>query len=70
MDGRVRAAVLAAMAEEAAPSVVLGVARAGVPVTSVPVARDRRPAGRSAWTGRARLGQSVRSLGWALRVRG
>jgi undecaprenyl-phosphate 4-deoxy-4-formamido-L-arabinose transferase len=26
-----------------------------------------RPEGRSAWTARARLGQSVRSLGWALR---
>ncbi|WP_308123721.1 glycosyltransferase [Modestobacter marinus] len=70
MDGRVRAAVLAAMADEAAPSVVLGVARARVPVTSLPVARDRRPVGRSAWTGRARLAQSVRSLGWALRARG
>jgi polyisoprenyl-phosphate glycosyltransferase len=70
MDGEVRAAVLAAMADDAAPSVVLGVARARVPVTSVPVARDRRPVGRSAWTGRARLAQSARSLRWALRVRG
>jgi glycosyltransferase involved in cell wall biosynthesis len=69
MDGAVRAAVLTAMTDEAAPSVVLGVARARVPVTSVPVARDRRPGGRSAWTGRARLAQSVRSLVWALRVR-
>jgi polyisoprenyl-phosphate glycosyltransferase len=69
MDGTVRAAVLTAVSEEGAPSVVLGVARAGVPVTSVPVVRDRRSAGRSAWTGRARLRQSARSLTWALRRR-
>jgi polyisoprenyl-phosphate glycosyltransferase len=60
----VRAAVLAA---PDAPSVVLAVGVARWPVTSVPVARDLRPEGRSAWTARARLGQSVRSLGWALR---
>jgi hypothetical protein len=35
----------------------------------VPVARDRRTVGTSAWTPRARLRQSVRSLGWALRRR-
>ncbi|MFD2093502.1 glycosyltransferase [Blastococcus deserti] len=69
MDAAVRAAVLTAVADEGAPSVVLGVARARVPVTSVPVARDRRPVGRSAWTGRARLRQSARSLAWALRRR-
>jgi polyisoprenyl-phosphate glycosyltransferase len=69
MDARVRAAVLTAMAEEAAPSVVLGVVRAGVPVASVPVAREQRPSGRSAWTGRARLRQSARSLIWALHAR-
>ncbi len=62
---RVRSAVLAAEA----PSVVLAVGLARRPVTSVPVARDVRPEGRSAWTGRARLAQSVRSLGWALRRR-
>ena len=62
---RVRDAVLAAEA----PSVVLGVGLARRPVTSVPVSRDRRPEGRSAWTARARLAQSVRSLGWALRQR-
>ncbi len=62
---RVRSAVLAAEA----PSVVLAVGLARRPVTSVPVARDVRPEGRSAWTARARLAQSVRSLGWALRRR-
>ncbi|MGY1743152.1 MULTISPECIES: glycosyltransferase [unclassified Blastococcus] len=65
MGPAVRAAVLA----QAAPSVVLAVGLAGRPVTSVPVARDPRPSGRSAWTGRARLAQSVRSLRWALRHR-
>jgi polyisoprenyl-phosphate glycosyltransferase len=69
MGPAVRDAVLTAVADEDAPSVVLGVARAGVPVTSVPVARDRRPVGDSAWTGRARLRQSARSLSWALRHR-
>ena len=59
----VRAAVLAS----GSPSVVLAVGVARRPVTSVPVERDVRPEGRSAWTARARLGQSVRSLGWALR---
>jgi undecaprenyl-phosphate 4-deoxy-4-formamido-L-arabinose transferase len=54
---------------DGAPSVVLGVARAGVPVASVPVARDRRRVGRSAWTGRARLRQSARSLFWAVQTR-
>ncbi|MCW2683584.1 MAG: putative Glycosyl transferase [Blastococcus sp.] len=69
MTPAVRAAVLTAVADEGAPSVVLGVARAGVPVTSVPVVRERRSVGRSAWTGRARLRQSARSLSWALRHR-
>jgi glycosyltransferase involved in cell wall biosynthesis len=61
----VRAVVLAADA----PSVVLAVGVARRPVTSVPVVRDVRPEGRSAWTARARLDQSVRSLWWALRLR-
>ncbi len=63
---RVRSAVLAA---SGAPSVVLAVGVARRPVASVPVSRAVRPEGRSAWTARARLGQSVRSLGWALRQR-
>ena len=69
MDAVVRDAVLTAVGEDGAPSVVLGVARAGVPTISLPVVRDRRPTGRSAWTGRARISQSVRSLTWALRRR-
>jgi polyisoprenyl-phosphate glycosyltransferase len=67
MDAGVRDAVVTAVRDEGAPSVVLAVARAGRPVTSVPVVRDRRPEGRSAWTGRTRLRQSVRSLAWATR---
>ncbi|MGY1803733.1 glycosyltransferase [Blastococcus sp. SYSU D00922] len=70
MDARVRAAVLTAMTTEDAPSVVLGVARAGVPVASLPVHRDPRPSGRSAWTTVARVRQSARSLAWAARTRG
>ena len=69
MGPSVRRAVVSAVRDEGAPSVVLAVARAGEPVTSVPVARDARPEGRSAWTGRARLWQSVRSLAWAARTR-
>ncbi len=62
---RVREAVLSA----SAPSIVLAVGLAGRPLTSVPVSRERRAVGDSAWTSRARLGQSVRSLGWAVRHR-
>jgi hypothetical protein len=69
MGPEVRAAVLSAMAEGGAPSVVLAVASARLPVTSVPVTRDRRTAGRSSWTAAARLRQSVRSLAWAARTR-
>ncbi len=68
MGPEVRDAVVAAVRDEGAPSVVLAVARAGRPVVSVPVERDRRPEGRSAWTGRTRLRQSLRSLVWALRA--
>jgi polyisoprenyl-phosphate glycosyltransferase len=69
MDADVRDAVATAVRDEGAPSVVLAVARAGRPVTSMPVVRDRRPEGRSAWTGRTRVRQSVRSLVWATRIR-
>jgi hypothetical protein len=65
----VRQAVVTAVRDEGAPSVVLAVVRARQPVVSVPVTRDLRPAGRSAWTGRARLRQSARSLAWAARTR-
>jgi hypothetical protein len=70
MGPAVRTAVLTAMADGRAPSVVLAVATARVPVTSVPVRRDRRPSGRSAWTAGARVRQSARSLLWAVRARG
>jgi glycosyltransferase involved in cell wall biosynthesis len=69
MDRGVRDAVVTAVHSDGAPSLVLAVGRAGRPVTSVPVARDRRAVGRSAWTARARLRQSVRSLAWATRSR-
>jgi polyisoprenyl-phosphate glycosyltransferase len=69
MGAQVRAAVLAAVDSDGAPSVVLAVGRAGLPVASIPVVRDRRPGGRSAWTPGARLRQSIRSLRWALRAR-
>jgi undecaprenyl-phosphate 4-deoxy-4-formamido-L-arabinose transferase len=62
-------AVRAAVLRVESPSVVLAVGVARRPVTSVPVLRDLRPEGRSAWTARARLVQSVRSLTWALRRR-
>jgi hypothetical protein len=48
-----------------APSVVLATGLAGAPLVSVPVVRDRRPVGESAWTARARLRQSLSSLAWA-----
>ncbi|PWW23558.1 dolichol-phosphate mannosyltransferase/undecaprenyl-phosphate 4-deoxy-4-formamido-L-arabinose transferase [Geodermatophilus normandii] len=61
----VRDAVVAAVLAGSAPSVVLAAGLAGTPLASVPVERDRRPEGTSAWTGRARLRQSLRSLAWA-----
>ncbi|MCV2488169.1 glycosyltransferase [Geodermatophilus sp. YIM 151500] len=69
VDRVVRDAVVDLVLAGRAPSVVLAVARAGRPAVSVPVVRDRRPAGRSAWTARARLRQSARSLLWAARHR-
>ena len=62
---RARSAVLAAQA----PSLVAAVGAARLPVTSVPVPRDPRGEGRSSWTARARLRQSVRTLTWAARSR-
>lgn len=64
LDARGRAAALAASAG-GAPSLVVGLGVARLPVASVPVARAVRPTGSSAWTPRARLVQSVRSLAWA-----
>ena len=69
MGPAVRRAVLRAVGA-GAPSVVLAVAGSTEPVASLPVTRDVRPTGRSAWTGRARLRQSARSLAWAVRRRG
>ena len=69
MGPEVRATVVPAVRTEGAPSVVLAVGQARLPVASVPVTRDPRPVGRSAWSGRARLRQSARSLLWALRSR-
>lgn len=69
MGPAVRDAVVAAVADDGAPSVVLAVARAGEPVMSLPVPRDPRPVGTSAWTARSRLRQSLRSLAWAARSR-
>jgi glycosyltransferase involved in cell wall biosynthesis len=48
-----------------APSIVAAVGVAGVATTSLPVPRQRRPSGRSAWTMPARLRQSGRTLLWA-----
>ena len=61
----VRDAVVAAQA----PSVVLAVGLAGRPVASVPVVRERRVEGSSAWSSSRRLAQSARSLLWVLRAR-
>jgi hypothetical protein len=68
MGPGVHRAVVAAVAG-GAPSVVLAVAQAAERSASLPVPRDIRPEGSSAWTGRARLVQSVRSLAWAARRR-
>ena len=70
MDRSVRTTVVTQVLAGRAPSVVLAVARAGRPVLSLPVERDVRPSGRSAWTPWARLRQSARSLAWALRTHG
>ena len=66
MDGAARHAVLA---QKEPPSIVAAVGAAGIRAASVPVVRAGRPSGRSAWTGRARLRQSTRTLVWALRAR-
>ena len=60
MDRRARDALLALDP----PRIVAGVGAAKLPSVSVPVARDRRPSGRSAWTASARLRQSARTLAW------
>jgi undecaprenyl-phosphate 4-deoxy-4-formamido-L-arabinose transferase len=52
-----------------APSLVAAIGAARLPTASVPVVRAERASGRSAWTGRARLRQSLRTLAWSLRAR-
>lgn len=52
-----------------APSIVAAVGVTGIPTASVTVPRGHRPVGRSAWTARARLRQSARTLAWAARYR-
>jgi len=64
MDRRARDGLLALDP----PGLVAGIGAAGVRSVSIPVARDRRPCGHSAWTGTARLRQSARSLAWAART--
>lgn len=49
------------------PSIVAAIGASGGAVASVPVARDRRPSGRSAWTAAGRARQSARTLAWAAR---
>ena len=49
-----------------APSLVASIGAARLAAVSVPVARAPREVGTSAWTTRARLRQSARTLGWAL----
>jgi len=63
---RARTAILAA----GAPSLVLALGVARLPLASVPIPRSRRPLGRSAWTTAARLRHSARCLAWALPRRG
>jgi glycosyltransferase involved in cell wall biosynthesis len=65
MDRPLRDAVLAGLHHRGAPSVVAAAGRGGLPLTSVPVRRDVRTVGGSAWTARARLRQSARTLWWA-----
>ncbi len=65
MDRPSRDALLALRA----PSIVAGVGAAGIRAVSVPVVREPRPSGRSAWTTWARVTQSARTLAWAARHR-
>lgn len=65
MNRALRDAVVAGMRERGAPSVVVAAGRSGLPLASVPVHRDARPVGTSAWTSAARLRQSAGSLWWA-----
>jgi glycosyltransferase involved in cell wall biosynthesis len=65
LDAQAREAVLRLQG----PSLVAAIGAARLPASSVPVERAARGTGRSAWTTRARLRQSVRTLAWTLRRR-
>ena len=65
MDRRAREVLLALDP----PSIVAGVGVGGLRSDSVPVMRDPRPSGRSAWTASNRLRQSARTLAWAVNPR-
>ena len=65
LDARAREAVLRLQA----PSLVAAIGAARLPTASVPVERAVREVGSSAWTSRARLRQSARTLAWTLRHR-
>lgn len=63
VDARGRDAVL----RSDAPSVVAAIGASRLLTASVPVERAVRPVGTSAWTTRARLTQSLRTLRWLAR---
>jgi glycosyltransferase involved in cell wall biosynthesis len=65
LDTQAREAVLRLQG----PSLVAAIGAARLPANSVPVERAARETGRSAWTTRARLRQSARTLAWTLRHR-
>ena len=65
LDARARESVLRLQG----PSLVAAIGAARLPTASVPVARDVRGSGTSAWTTRARLRQSARTLAWTVRQR-
>ncbi|WP_030442659.1 glycosyltransferase [Actinoplanes subtropicus] len=67
MNRPLRDAVVAGLLQRGAPSVVAAAGLSGLPLTSVPVRRDERTEGTSAWTSRARLRQSAGTLWWAAR---
>jgi glycosyltransferase involved in cell wall biosynthesis len=69
MDTRVRDAVVRGVLAHGAPSVVVAAASSGLPLSSVPVDRNVRGQGSSAWSSYARVRQSARTLSWAARHR-
>jgi glycosyltransferase involved in cell wall biosynthesis len=65
MDARARHPVVRGVLRDGAPSVVVAAAGRGLPLSSVPVGRDVRRQGTSAWTSYARMRHSARTLVWA-----